>query len=115
MRAVRGAIVALCLATPAGAQEFWPGTTYDPAIPTVKSVLGHDFGEEISSPEEITLYLKALAAAAPDRTRLRNPAHAGAGSGSTPQHPGAGWGGGRLPGLAGCGSTGPCRRSTIRV
>ena len=70
MRVVRGAIVALCLATPAGAQEFWPGTTYDPAIPTVKSVLGHDFGEEISSPEEITLYLKALAAAAPDRTRL---------------------------------------------
>jgi hypothetical protein len=71
MRAVREAFVALlCLATPAGAQDLWPGTTYDPAIPTVKSVLGHDFGEEISSPEEIVVYLKALAAAAPDRTRL---------------------------------------------
>jgi hypothetical protein len=70
MRLVRGAVVALCLATPAGAQELWPGATYDPAIPTPKAVLGHDFGEEISSPEEIVIYLKALAAAAPDRTRL---------------------------------------------
>jgi hypothetical protein len=70
MRVVRWAFVALCLATPAGAQELWPGTTYDPAIPTVKSVLGHEFGEEISSPEEIAIYLKALAAAAPNRTRL---------------------------------------------
>ncbi len=52
------------------AQELWPGATYDPRIPTLKSVLGHDVGEEISSPEEITIYLKALAAAAPDRARL---------------------------------------------
>jgi hypothetical protein len=70
MRLVIGAVVAVCLATPAGAQELWPGATYDPAIPTPKAVLGHEFGEEISSPEEIVLYLKALAAAAPDRTRL---------------------------------------------
>jgi hypothetical protein len=71
MRLVRGAVlVVLCVATPAGAQELWPGTKYDPAIPTLKTVLGHDFGEEISSPEEIVIYLKALAAAAPDRTRL---------------------------------------------
>ena len=41
-----------------------------PRIPTLKAVLGHDVGEEISTPEEITIYLKALAAAAPDRTRL---------------------------------------------
>ena len=41
-----------------------------PAIPTIKSVLGHDFGDEISAPEEIAIYLQALAAAAPDRTRL---------------------------------------------
>jgi hypothetical protein len=71
MRLVRGAVlVVLCVATPAGAQELWPGTKYDPAIPTLKTVLGHDFGEEISSPEEIVIYLKALAAAATDRTRL---------------------------------------------
>jgi hypothetical protein len=44
--------------------------TYDPRIPTLKGVIGHDVGEEISSPEEITIYLRALAAAAPDRTRL---------------------------------------------
>jgi hypothetical protein len=63
-------VALLCASTTAGAQELWPGTTYDPSIPTVKSVLGHEFGEEISSPEEIALYLKALSAAAPDRTRL---------------------------------------------
>ena len=66
----RGGGVAVWRRAPAGAQELWPGTTYDPAIPTIKSVLGHDFGEEISAPEEIAIYLKALAAAAPDRTRL---------------------------------------------
>jgi hypothetical protein len=70
MRLVRAAIVALCVATPAAAQELWPGATYDPAIPTLQTVLGHDFGAEISSPEEIAIYLRALAAAAPDRTRL---------------------------------------------
>ena len=52
------------------AQELWPGTRYDPKIPTLRAVLGWDHGEEISSPEAITTYLKALNAAAPDRTRL---------------------------------------------
>jgi hypothetical protein len=70
MDVARWAVVAMLAAAPAGAQELWPGTTYDPTIPTLKSVLGHESGEEISSPEEIALYLKALAAAAPDRTRL---------------------------------------------
>ena len=41
-----------------------------PGIPTIKSVLGHDFGDEVTAPEEIAIYLKALAAASPDRTRL---------------------------------------------
>ena len=70
MRLAIGLMLAMWLARPAGAQELWPGATYDPAIPTIKSVLGHDFGDEISSPEEIAVYLRALAAAAPDRTRL---------------------------------------------
>ena len=70
MRLAIGVVVTLLAAGPAGAQELWPGATYDPAIPTIESVLGHDFGDEISSPEEIVIYLKALAAAAPDRTRL---------------------------------------------
>jgi Zinc carboxypeptidase len=47
-----------------------PGTKYDPRIPTLRSVIGHEPGERITTPEEITIYLKALAAAAPERTRL---------------------------------------------
>ena len=71
MRLAIGAVTALLLTTGmAWAQELWPGTTYDTGIPTIKSVLGHEFGEEVSAPEEITSYLKALAAATPDRTRL---------------------------------------------
>lgn len=50
--------------------ELSPGTRYDPAIPTPRAVLGHDFGEEITSPEGIVDYLEALAAAAPERARL---------------------------------------------
>lgn len=58
------------IAASAPAQPLWPGATYDPKIPTVKSVLGYDFGEEITSPEGLVTYLKALSVAAPDRTRL---------------------------------------------
>jgi len=76
MRLAIGAVAALLLTTGmARAQDLWPGTTYDTGIPTIKSVLGHDFGEEVSAPEEITSYFKALAAAAPDRTRLIEYAH----------------------------------------
>ena len=52
------------------AQELSPGTRYDAKIPTLKSVLGWDFGERITPPGGIAAYLKALAAAAPERTRL---------------------------------------------
>jgi hypothetical protein len=50
--------------------ELSPGTRYDARIPTPKQAIGHDFGDEISTPDEIVTYLKALAAAAPDRARL---------------------------------------------
>ncbi|MDP1569434.1 MAG: M14 family zinc carboxypeptidase [Vicinamibacterales bacterium] len=50
--------------------ELWPGTTYDPKIPTIRQVLGYDFGERITPPEDVPRYLRALAEAAPDRTRL---------------------------------------------
>jgi hypothetical protein len=67
------ALVAL-VAAPALAQPspepFWPGVAYDPAIPTLKQVVGHDPGEEITSPEQVGTYLQALAKAAPARTRL---------------------------------------------
>ena len=73
MRLRRGVLLlaaAMACAPAARAQELWPGAKYDPKIPTLKAVLGHDVGEEISTPEEIVIYLKALAAAAPERTRL---------------------------------------------
>jgi len=47
-----------------------PNTAYDPKIPTIKQVLGYDHGDEITSPENVAAYLKALSAAAPERTRL---------------------------------------------
>jgi hypothetical protein len=43
---------------------------YDAKVPTLKQVVGHDVGEEISTPEEIAAYMRALAAAAPDRAVL---------------------------------------------
>ena len=52
------------------AQELSPGTRYDAKIPTLEAVLGWDFGERITPPDGIVAYLKALHAAAPDRTRL---------------------------------------------
>jgi len=56
---------ALAVPSPVGAE-----TRYDPRIPTLKQVTGHEVGEEISTPEEIGAYLTALAAAAPDRARV---------------------------------------------
>jgi hypothetical protein len=60
-------VVAVLLAAP---QELVPGTSYDPAIPTLTDVAGHDFGDEITSPDDIARYLEALADAAPARTHL---------------------------------------------
>jgi hypothetical protein len=58
------------IATFAQRLEFAPGASYDARIPTLKQVSGYNFGEHVTAPEQITLYLKALAEAAPDRTRL---------------------------------------------
>src|SRR5215510_13358074 len=51
-------------------QALWPGAKYDPAIPTIKSVLGHDSGEVITTPDGIATYLQALQKAAPTKSRL---------------------------------------------
>ena len=63
-----------CLLSANGAQAqepaLWPGAKYDPAIPTIKQVLGHDHGEVITPPEGVAQYLQALQKAAPTRTRL---------------------------------------------
>lgn len=61
---------ALLLTTALASAEVIPGVEYDPRIPTLQQVLGHDFGEEISSPDAIVRYLNALQDAAPDRARL---------------------------------------------
>lgn len=78
MRRVVVIAALLALSAPASGQtpavapalEFSPGTKYDPAIPTIKQVLGYDHGEQITTPEDVPVYLRALAAAAPDRARL---------------------------------------------
>lgn len=49
---------------------FAPGTRYRAEVPTLAQVLGHDFGEELSSHAQVEKYLQALAAAVPDRLRL---------------------------------------------
>jgi hypothetical protein len=67
-------IAVLCLLMwPLAAQtkfEFWPGATYDPAVPTFKKVLGYEPGERISSPDQVLEYLHALAAAAPSQMKV---------------------------------------------
>jgi len=50
--------------------QLVPGAQYDPSVPTLVAVAGHDFGEEITPPETIVRYLEELAEAVPRRTRL---------------------------------------------
>ncbi len=47
-----------------------PGTRYDPSIPTLRQVVGHDVTEAITTPDQVVAYFRALAAAAPERSRL---------------------------------------------
>jgi hypothetical protein len=55
------------LTTPAQAQTFLPGVTYDPAIPTIESVLGKPSGQRITPSADIVRYFRALQQAAPGR------------------------------------------------
>jgi hypothetical protein len=57
--------VAALLQVPIPTQELAPGTSYDSAIPTLESVVGHAFTEEITSPEDVLRYLEALAESSP--------------------------------------------------
>ncbi|MDH5588973.1 MAG: M14 family zinc carboxypeptidase [Gemmatimonadota bacterium] len=65
-----GTLVIAALFQVPASQELSPGTDYDPAIPTLEQVVGHDFQERITPPDQIVRYMRALAEAAPDRTRL---------------------------------------------
>ena len=50
--------------------EFYPGASYDPAIPTLKQIVGYGWGERITTHHEMERYLTALADASP-RVQLR--------------------------------------------
>lgn len=50
--------------------QLAPGTRYDPDIPTLTQVAGHDFAEVITPPDQMVAYMQALADAAPGRARL---------------------------------------------
>jgi hypothetical protein len=63
-------LFAFALTGTAQEQPLWPGAKYDPAIPTIKSVLGHDHGDVITTTDGIGTYLQALQKAAPTKTRL---------------------------------------------
>lgn len=61
-------------AAPRGDDErplrLWTGADYDPAIPALKDVVGHENGERITRPEDVVAYFRALEKAAPDRIRV---------------------------------------------
>ncbi|MFQ5770223.1 MAG: M14 family zinc carboxypeptidase, partial [bacterium] len=46
--------------------DFYPGATYKSEIPTLKQVVGHSWGEKITSPAQLQRYLKTLAEASPE-------------------------------------------------
>lgn len=54
------------------ADATWPSDDYDPAIPTLKQVLGYDSGERITWSSDVRRYFDALAMAAPQRVRIVN-------------------------------------------
>ncbi len=70
MRIVCLALTLLGVSLYAQKFEYWPGTTYDAAIPTARSVLGYDIGERISTSANLVRYLEALAAAARNRMKM---------------------------------------------
>ena len=65
-------LVALTFSLIAFAQpfEFVPGAKYDPGVPTLKQIVGHDIGEGITLHHEMEKYLAALEKAAPNRVKL---------------------------------------------
>ncbi|MBI1765073.1 MAG: peptidase M14 [Acidobacteria bacterium] len=65
-------LVALSLSSTAQQPfEFFPGAKYDPAIPTLKQTVGHEWGERITSHGEVERYLEALRNAAPKRVKVQ--------------------------------------------
>ncbi|MGH9836212.1 MAG: M14 family metallopeptidase [Blastocatellia bacterium] len=50
--------------------EFFPGAKYDPSIPTLKQIAGHDWGEKITMSHEAARYVQALEQAAGPRLKM---------------------------------------------
>lgn len=70
MRKLLVSLPLLVLSLYAQKAEFWPGAQYDPSIPTIQQVLGHEPGTRITPPGDIVRYFEALAAAAPTRIQI---------------------------------------------
>ena len=68
--AARLALATILCATAALAQETPPliaGASFDPAVPTLRSVLGYDSGDFITRPADVRTYFERLREHAPDR------------------------------------------------
>jgi len=66
--ALAAIVLSMVLCAGAGrAQTLIPGAAYDPAIPDLGEILGHDSGERITRSADVRRYFEALRAAAPDR------------------------------------------------
>lgn len=52
--------------------QQYPEADYDPEIPTLQAVVGHEIGADISTVQEMADYFDALAEAAPDRMAVRS-------------------------------------------
>jgi hypothetical protein len=69
-------LIVLVIPAAAGAQtpegfEWFPGGTYDPAIPTPADFLGYEIGNDYTSHQQLKAYLEAVAAAS-DRVTIRS-------------------------------------------
>lgn len=71
LRFVTGCIVALSLVGTSEGQAY-PDATYDPAVPTLLDVVGHEHGGMVSSAAEISQFMHALAAHDPSRMQVQS-------------------------------------------
>ncbi|MDQ3012067.1 MAG: M14 family metallopeptidase [Acidobacteriota bacterium] len=60
----------LTAANQAQSFEFYPGAKYDSAIPTLKQITSHEWGEKITSHQEAEKYIFALQQAAAQRVKV---------------------------------------------
>ena len=71
MKHLVSAVLVLVLASVSAMAQSSPlNARYDPEVPTARAVLGHEFGAEITAPEQAIAYLRALQTAMPDRIQV---------------------------------------------